>query len=70
MFQVDTALEDLMAAVRDLCAFHRRQGGTETDVPPRFLSEISQSEFHHAEGQYLSELTAYTKKQFFKVTHV
>ena len=57
-----------MAAVSDLCAFHRREPGDKVQAtPPRFLSEVSQDGFHQAEDKYLSELTAYTKKQFFKV---
>jgi hypothetical protein len=64
--QVDAALQDLMMAVQDLCAFHR-PGESGRATPPVFLFGVSQEDFHQAEDQYLKELTEYTKKQFFKV---
>lgn len=64
--QIDAAVEDLMAAVRELCSFHHRDGKSRAP-PPRFLSDMAQDNFHDAEDLYLNALTAYTKKQFFKV---
>ena len=66
--QIDAALEDLAAGVRDLCDFHQQEGvGLKETSPPRFLSDVSQDNYHQTEDHYLSELIAYTKKQFFKV---
>ena len=58
-----------MTAVRELCSFHRRETdeGKSSALPPRFLSDMTQDGFHQAEDHYLNALTAYTKKQFFKV---
>lgn len=56
-----------MAAVRDLCAFHRPTEGGKATPSPKFLFDVSQDSFHQAEDQFLKELTEYTKKQFFKV---
>ena len=56
-----------MLVVKDLCAFHQQIAGKTQATPPIFLSDVTQDEFHQAEDQYLAELTAFTKKQFFKV---
>ena len=56
-----------MAAVKELCSFHRPDEGGKATHPPKFLFNVSQDGFHQAEDQYLKELTEYTKKQFFKV---
>ena len=66
--QVNTAAKDLESSVQSVCLFHR---GEEADshfkATPRFLCQLSQDPYHSTEDKYLSELTAYTKKQFFDV---
>ena len=65
------ALNDLTAAISDLCASHRREKGSTTPSPEaaglQFLSDLVQGPYHKAEDLYLAELTTFTKKQFFKV---
>ena len=50
--------------MKEVCAFHRREGAGQSQDTPTFLSTIPQDAYHRAEDDYLSQLTAYTKKQF------
>ena len=63
---MNKALEELQSAVQEVSAFHRGEGGG-LEATPSFLSAVSQEPYHSAEDQFLTELTAYTKKQFFQV---
>jgi hypothetical protein len=64
LLQVNSALEDLSSSVKEVCAFHRGEGAGQCKNTPTFLSTIPQDAYHRAEDDYLSQLTAYTKKQF------
>lgn len=64
LLQVNSALEDLSMSVKEVCAFHRGEGAGQSQDTPTFLSSIPQDAYHRAEDDYLSQLTAYTKKQF------
>ena len=64
LLQVNSALEDLSSSVKEVCAFHRGEGAGQSQDTPTFLSTIPQDAYHRAEDDYLSQLTAYTKKQF------
>ena len=64
LLQVNSGLEDLSSSVKEVCAFHRGEGAGQSQDTPTFLSTIPQDAYHRAEDDYLSQLTAYTKKQF------
>ena len=57
-----------MSAVRELCGSHRRERESTSSSSDghQFLSDLPQDSYHEAEDRYLAELTAYSKKQFFK----
>ena len=66
--QINTALTELTSAVKDVCAFHRGEGSASTT--PSFLFTVPQEAYHAAEDNYLTELTAFTRKQFFQVSQI
>ena len=66
--QINTALTELTSAVKDVCAFHRGEGSASTT--PSFLFTVPQEAYHAAEDSYLTELTAFTRKQFFQVSQI
>lgn len=65
--QINTALAELTSAVKDVCAFHRGESASTT---PSFLFTVPQEAYHAAEDSYLTELTAFTRKQFFQVSQI
>ena len=52
--------------MKDICAFHREEGSASTT--PSFLFTVPQEVYHKAEDSYMTELTAFTRKQFFQVS--
>ena len=66
--QINTALAELTSAVKDVCAFHR--GEESASTTPSFLFTVPQEAYHAAEDSYLTELTAFTRKQFFQVSQI
>ena len=61
---MNSSLEDLSSSIKEVCAFHRGEGAGHGQATPKFISTIPQDDYHKTEDGYLSELTAYTKKQF------
>ena len=53
-----------------ICVSLRMQDGIDDIPDSSLLSHISSDQYTLAEDHYLTELTAYTKKQFFQVGHI
>ncbi|XP_064386022.1 HAUS augmin-like complex subunit 3 [Halichondria panicea] len=61
--ELNNAAQELDSSVQSVCQFH----GEDSKPPPgRFLSQVSQDDYFASERKYLTELTAYSKKQFFE----
>jgi HAUS augmin-like complex subunit 3 len=64
---VNSAVEELRSAVDDVISFHQHPQGDEGgDGEFSLFSHIYSEHYSSAEDAYLTELTAYTKKQFFQ----
>ena len=54
----------------DVCVLCVQEGEREGEGECALFSHASSGQYSSAEDCYLSELTAYTKKQFFQVLYV
>ena len=71
-FQVNIALDDLVSSVTELNDLYEEttSGSGQQLLEPKlpvFLSQIDLDSFFKVEEKFTSELTAFTKKQFFEV---
>ncbi|XP_022105406.1 HAUS augmin-like complex subunit 3 [Acanthaster planci] len=71
--QMNTALERLSQATKDLLQLYHRIDGMNSDSDPSntshdavFLSQQPLDHYHHTEERFTQELTGFTKKQFFE----
>ncbi|XP_031556301.1 HAUS augmin-like complex subunit 3 [Actinia tenebrosa] len=63
--EMDLAISNLQQIVCDLTSLYTQQG-QERDNAKVFLSQMSYQDFFDSEEKFTSELTLYTKKQFFE----
>ncbi|XP_032221331.1 HAUS augmin-like complex subunit 3 isoform X2 [Nematostella vectensis] len=61
--QIDLAIGKLLKTVSDLTGLHTEQ---KEDKQKAFLSQLSSGDFYDSEERFTSELTSYTRKQFFE----
>lgn len=81
-FQMNESMENLTAAVTDLSQLYKAPSHEKSELPPlvsksslpaqtgppsMFLSQVPVQQYYNAEEEYTTQLTAYTRKQFFQV---